>query len=284
MVDRTNASAPPVTSTGRGVLRPDQLARLVSLERFTCAPSVHRYVENYWLLTWDLPRGTNHLSSTLPHPACTLSVERGNTRPAVGADPVVLTGVISRRFDVTVRGRGWVFGVKFRPGGLTALTGVPAHTVRDRTVPAVSQLPEPIVAGLRTLGPDRTPADCVAYVDTVLAGLPRPADGGFDTVLTLVADMLGDRSLLRVAQVEDRHGIGRRRLQRLFAHYVGASPKWVLARYRMHDAVAELDAGYDGVLADLAVRYGWYDQAHFSREFVRLVGVPPGEYLSHRTR
>ncbi|HSO64586.1 MAG TPA: helix-turn-helix transcriptional regulator, partial [Ornithinibacter sp.] len=67
-------------------------------------------------------------------------------------------------------------------------------------------------------------------------------------------------------------------LQRLFTHHVGVGPKWVLGRYRMHDAVRELDAGFEGTLTDLAVRYGWSDQAHFTRDFTALVGVTPGAY------
>ena len=42
--------------------------------------------------------------------------------------------------------------------------------------------------------------------------------------------------------------------------------------------VTDLDAGYGGSLADLATKYGWFDQAHFTREFTDLVGVPPGTY------
>jgi len=90
--------------------------------------------------------------------------------------------------------------------------------------------------------------------------------------------MLADRSMVRVVQVEAASGLGTRSLQRLFARYVGVSPKWVLARYRMHDVVTDLDAGYGGSLADLAAKYGWFDQAHFTREFTDLVGVPPGAY------
>ena len=88
----------------------------------------------------------------------------------------------------------------------------------------------------------------------------------------------GGRSGGHVAQVEERCGVGRRRLERLFEQYIGATPKWVLARYRIHDAVSDLDAGYVGSLADLTARYGWFDQAHFTREFTDLVGVPPGAY------
>ncbi len=58
------------------------------------------------------------------------------------------------------------------------------------------------------------------------------------------------------------------------------SPKWVLSRYRMHDVVTALDEGYDGSLADLAAEYGWFDQAHFTREFTDLIGVPPTGYVA----
>jgi AraC-like DNA-binding protein len=79
--------------------------------------------------------------------------------------------------------------------------------------------------------------------------------------------------------VEERCGLGTRSLQRLFEKYVGVSPKWVLSRYRMHDVVTRLDEGYDGSLADLAAEHGWFDQAHFTREFTELVGVPPSAYV-----
>jgi AraC-like DNA-binding protein len=95
--------------------------------------------------------------------------------------------------------------------------------------------------------------------------------------------MLADHALLTVAVAAERHGVTVRTLQRLFTHYVGVGPKWVLARYRLHDAVADLDAGWPGTLTELAVRYGWYDQAHFTRDFTALVGVTPGQYRDRTT-
>jgi len=273
-----SATAPVPTATRAGVLRPDQLAAHVRLDRAPCAPEVAHWVENHWSLHWDLPIGATYLSSTLPHPTCNLSVERGATRAEVGADPVVVTGVPTRRFDVTIRDRGWVHGVKFRPGGLAALTGVHARDLRNRTVPASAVLPAPTVAVLRALGPDLPLEDCSETVDRALAGLAGDADADYDALLDVVATMLADRSMVRVAQVEAACGLGTRSLQRLFARYVGVSPKWVLARYRMHDVVTALDGGYAGSLADLAAEHGWFDQAHFTREFTTLVGVPPGEY------
>lgn len=266
------------TATSAGVLRPDQFAKYVSLDRADCSPDLSPWVENYWSLRWELPPGTSYVSSTLPHPACNLSVERGFLREAVGDDPVVVTGVVTRRFDVTVRDAGWVYAAKFRPGGLAALTGVHARALRDATVQASEVFDEATTDALRGLGPEVSGDECRHRVDAALSRLATTPDDDYRLLLDVIAAMLNDRSLLRVAQVEEHCSVGTRALQRLFARYVGVTPKWVLSRYRMHDVVTDLDAGYDGSLADLAANYGWFDQAHFTREFTDLVGVPPGAY------
>jgi AraC-like DNA-binding protein len=263
------------TTTSAGVLRPDQLAQHVTLERAECSPELAPWVENYWSLRWDLPPGTSYLSSTLPHPACNLSVERGIRRDGVGDDPVVVTGVVTRRFDVTIRDAGWVYAAKFRPGGLAALTGAPARDLRDATVAASTVFDRATTDALHDLA--GIPGGKDAFDDALGRLATTPTDD-YLLLLDVIAAMLADRSLLRVAEVEERCGIGTRTLQRLFERYVGVAPKWVLSRYRMHDVVTDLDAGYGGSLADLAAKYGWFDQAHFTREFTDLVGVPPGAY------
>ena len=263
------------TATSAGVLRPDQLAQHVTLERAECSAQLAPWVENYWSLRWDLPPDTSYLSSTLPHPACNLSVERGIRRDGVDDDPVVVTGVVTRRFDVTIRGAGWVYAAKFRPGGLAALTGAHARDLRDVTVAATTVFEPATTDALR----DLTGTDGGREVfDDALARLATTPTDDYLLLLEVIAAMLADRSLLRVAEVEQRCGVGTRTLQRLFERYVGVTPKWVLSRYRMHDVVTDLDAGYGGSLADLAAKYGWFDQAHFTREFTDLIGVPPGSY------
>lgn len=268
------------TATSAGVLRPEGLARTAQLHRADPHPALTHWVENYWTLQWDLPPDAAYESHTLPHPACNLSVELGSTRPEVGADPVVITGVVTGRFEVSVHGRGSVTAAKFRPGGLVALVGGTASDWRDRVVPARSVLPADICDRLASLTLDTDRSAALALLERSLFTLSRAAtaDQSYDTLLAVVSDMLGDRTLAQVAQVEARHGLSTRTLQRLFARYVGVGPKWVLARYRIHDAVTELDAGYTGSLAALAASLGWYDQAHFVRDFTRLVGQPPDSY------
>jgi AraC-like DNA-binding protein len=268
------------TASTAGVLRPDELARHVALDRFPASGDAAWCVENHWSLAWRLPPGRRYPSQVLPHPACSLTVEVGShPRPGLPAVPaVVVTGVPTARFDVDVRGWGRVVGTKFRPGGLAALTGRSALAWTDRVVPAREVLPPSLCDALADPGLVADPGAWAATAEAGFVALGRPADRRYDEVLAIVADMLEDRSLLTVADACARHATTPRTLQRLFTDYVGVGPKWVLARYRMHDVVTALDAGYDGTMTDLAARFGWYDQAHFTRDFTALVGVTPGRY------
>jgi AraC-like DNA-binding protein len=72
-----------------------------------------------------------------------------------------------------------------------------------------------------------------------------------------------------------------RTLQRLFATYVGVSPKWVIQRYRLHEAAEQLAADPSINQASLAAELGYSDQAHFVRDFKRIVGMTPAAYAKN---
>src|SRR5256885_16496116 len=53
----------------------------------------------------------------------------------------------------------------------------------------------------------------------------------------------GDRSIGRVDDLAERAGVSVRALQRLFHDHVGVSPKWVIRRFRVHEAAERLASG-----------------------------------------
>jgi transcriptional regulator GlxA family with amidase domain len=94
----------------------------------------------------------------------------------------------------------------------------------------------------------------------------------------VVDQVMANRDITQVKHLTDRTGIGIRRLQRLFATYVGVTPKWVIQRSRLHEAVERLDQGDHVDLGFLARDLGYFDQAHFARDFRAAVGRPPTAY------
>src|SRR6185503_1630185 len=114
----------------------------------------------------------------------------------------------------------------------------------------------------------------------------RPArDALAEEAAEIVARITADRALKRVADVARVAGSSVRRLERLFERYVGVGPKWVVQRCRLHEALERIDRG--GAAPDwasLAAELGWSDQAHFIRDFKRLVGRTPAAYRSTGSR
>ena len=81
-----------------------------------------------------------------------------------------------------------------------------------------------------------------------------------------------------VEEIARRHAVSTRTLQRLFRRHVGVGPKWVLRRYRLQEAAEQLAAGERSDWTRLALDLGYFDHAHFIRDFRAVVGRSPSEY------
>lgn len=265
--DRWLGQTRPPTASEHGILPARDSAH--TLQRVPAPPDLADLVERFWLVSWDLPAGHRGEVTLVPHPCVNLVFDAGQ---------VWITGVGRDRFTYRYEGTGRVFGVKFRPGGFAPCWREPVATLTGRTVPLAAWWGE--VAADRFAADLAAARDLATLVAVATAHLRahRPApDPTVDLVGRIVRCMLSDRSVARVADVAARFGLSPRTLQRLFHRYVGVPPKWVLRRYRLHEAAARITEAA-GDWARVAAELGYFDQSHFIREFTRVVGRPPAAY------
>lgn len=109
------------------------------------------------------------------------------------------------------------------------------------------------------------------------AGVPE-SDPNAELVASVVDSIVSDRSLVRVEQLVDVVGCSTRQLQRLFADYIGVSPKWTLRRYRMQEAAARASDREPVNWSELGHELGYSDQPHFIRDFTATLGITPHGY------
>ncbi len=235
------------------------------------SPGAADVVHHLWAVDWELPAGAEHTQEVLTFPCQHLTVE---------PDGSWVHGVVTRRFARTLTGTGRAIGAHLRVPGLAAITGVAdLSATTDQRVPLAALLPDRAVPDAVTEA--ATTAQGCTALDEWLASLPRHEVAGGDLVEQAVALAQSDHGLTRVEDLADRLAVSPRTLQRNLGRMLGVSPKWVVRRARIHDALES--AATDQVppdWADLAHRLGFADQAHFTNTFTAMVGVPPARYAS----
>jgi AraC-like DNA-binding protein len=118
----------------------------------------------------------------------------------------------------------------------------------------------------------------VTDAEALLNSVRPERDPVAEQAADMVACITADPALRRVDELSAASGLTARSLQRLFADYVGVSPKWVMRRARLHEAAERADSGELVDWAQLAADLGYADQAHLTRDFTTTIGVPPTRY------
>ena len=270
----------------RGLVRRAASAPVFDTQRFPAGPALAPWVEYLWTVDWDLGDGPPVESAVISFPALHLTAEwgrPGETRHGVALPATLVHGTVSRVFRVQLQGAGCVVGARFTPGGARAWTRADAVGLTDRAVPAGDLLAPPL-ARLHVEYAGLLPAERAAAFRSVMAAHPPPAASADEELTALVRRMGEDPDLVRVEQLGELSGWSLRTLQRRFRGQLGVSPKWVLARFRLQEAALALERDPDADLAALAVRLGWYDQAHLTNDFRRMLGETPGRYASRAVR
>ena len=273
---------------GRGVLRPDVAATHFRLARHQPSELLAPFVDYYWIPRWDLRGQPPYEQAILPHPNVHLVFE------ASGAG---IFGVDRRLFTRSLSGLGLALGVRFRAGCFRPFWQAPISQLTDRVVPAArlfgpqaEKTRQAIMAypadgadggtGGADGGTGGADGRMIGYAEALLCSVLPEQDPLAEQAAALVARITDDPGLRRVDQLAASSGLTVRALQRLFADYVGVSPKWVMQRARLHEAAERADSGEPVDWASLAADLGYADQAHLTRDFTVTIGVPPTRYAA----
>jgi AraC-like DNA-binding protein len=296
----------------RGIVHPARLFARVRFRRREPASALRPYLEHYWLIDWDLDEP--YASHVVPHPSVNVVFQNLGDQEFFAE----VAGPRHELFTQRLHGRGHVCGVQFRPGGFRPFSpAFPASVWSGRQVPLSEAVPvtqEDIDAVLGPDGEDDRVAALDAYLSRALTPAGEPHLRHATLAMELVDRVRQDRTMRRVDRLAAAGGLSVRSLQRLFAEYVGVSPKWVVLRYRIHEALERAegagasDAGNPGAgtgagdavdpgdavdaaavgdpgdaaaavdWSALAHELGYSDQAHLVRDFTATVGVSPTLY------
>jgi AraC-like DNA-binding protein len=232
------------------------------------------HVECYWTLT--APSGDAGPQRVLPDGCMDIIFDLS------GASGMVV-GTMTRALVTTLDGRAELFGVRFRPGAAPLLIRQPASESTDASLDlrAVWGRSTDEIADRIASAPSLSSR--IALVERELSRRLAAADAGNAVARHAIALLVASRGELRVDELSSKVGLGARQLERSFDALVGVGPKTFARIVRFRAVVdAILGAASSPRWADLAARFGFYDQAHLIREFHSLAGLAPTALLRER--
>lgn len=120
---------------------------------------------------------------------------------------------------------------------------------------------------------------CIGIAGVMYRLEEHPAAARRHGALEAATRMIGERydGPLEVTQLAAAAGLSPSQLNRRFRATYQMSPSQYLQRIRVHEA-SRLLAESDVSVGDVAQRTGFYDQAHLSRTFRKLMGMSPRQF------
>lgn len=234
-------------------------------------------------------RGSTYRSRALPRGAATIIFDVGRrqrldfytaegTRLAV--PPAIIIGPHSASYITDIAADEPVIAIHFRPGGAFPFLGIPQGDLEDARVGLEEiwgrdgrELHERLIEA-------PSPAAGFGVLEDFLLQRARFNVRRHPGVAAAMAAIEADPSR-QMAEVRRLAGLSTKRMIGMFRAEVGLAPKAYARVRRLQAALRRLDAGTERG-SQVAADTGYFDQAHFVREFREFTAMTPTQYSGQR--
>jgi AraC-like DNA-binding protein len=258
---------------------------------YTPGPPLSGFVDLFWYLEGYavpharervLPNGAMQIIIDLKHDRiATFTGENRDIEGSVSA--AIVAGASSEYVVIDTSSLDAIIGVQFKPGGASPFLRVQAGETLNRDVPLDAIWGSNYASELR----DRLiEAPTAERKLRILEGsLIEQARGNLEPNRVLRHALYEFQSAPQprsVAEVAAATNFTAKRLIELFREHVGLTPKLFCRIRRFQDALSRTASGKRVIWSQVAADCGYFDQAHFVRDFQAFSGINPTAYLLAR--
>ncbi|TKC63585.1 AraC family transcriptional regulator [Pedobacter hiemivivus] len=254
------------------------------IQSYDIIPVLQPYVKLICTMECDDGADTSYIR-VLPDACVELFFNYTSTPLAIINDELhkrsIATFRMSRPMDVQMRKGAGVVAICFHPGMAHKFIQVPMHTLSNTTIDLTD------IWGCTAAEIEDKMAGCsnneerVGLVQKHLFKKLVNSKDDLQLAYCLKQAQLSGR-LIPVGRLVSNTGLSQRHLSRKFQDYVGLSPKEYLRVSRFILSLDHLKRYPVFSLTEVAYKSGYYDQAHFIRDYKDYTGCTPREVVRAR--
>ncbi len=252
-----------------------------------------RHIESYWQVKTEVSYSTRPLEILLP--TCTFNIIfsqqpcyiKSLSQPTwqLISPGVSFIGQTSEHLCIKSDTPIDIIGVRFKPFAFANILSIPAIQLSGSVVDLDQVLGSNINSTLdiKHLFTDTQIHLKHQYLDEIMYGILSPTmslDEKLRAQLNYIMDRHGN---MKIKELTDEFKISKVTLRKHFINKVGLTPKKVCQIWRMN-RVLQLKENHPNLnLTALCLEAGFYDQAHFIKDFKSIIGLTPRRFFAQNS-
>jgi AraC-like DNA-binding protein len=255
--------------------------------KYTPAPALQQYVFFYYILEYkdqvknplvlhSPPKGLGGMVINFGDPYYTTNKQEVWEK----VPDQFLAGQFTKNYTLRLQGKVGMIGVVFFPNALPNLLVIPMSEITDQRVDMSLILGNKATILTEQIFSAVSHDERINILEKYLLEVFCKSNISIDIVDYALSMIMKNNGNISIEDLSDHLCISMRHFRRRFTEKIGISPK-LYARIKRFNYIMMLSETSPACWADLVFRGGYYDQAHFIRDFYSLSGKNPSEFFNY---
>ena len=193
-------------------------------------------------------------------------------------------GQITKYIEITATGISGIISARFLPDGISPFITMPVVSLENKAVPITEVFPEEGENLEEHIINANDNLERIKLIETfLLSKLTEPTI--IDIITKSCVDVIfQSRGQIGVVELAGKMNINRRNMERKFTAMIGISPKQLARVARLQATLKMLGQKKIASLTEIAYENGYFDQAHFIKDFKEFTGISPKSFFADNLR
>ena len=193
-------------------------------------------------------------------------------------------GQITKYIEIAPTGKSGIISARFLPDGISPFINMPLTSLENKAVPNTELFGENGKELEKHVVNANDNYERIKIIETFLLS-KLTEQKTMDAITKSCVDLIfQSQGQIGSAELADKMNINRRNIERKFISAIGMSPKQLARVARLQATLKMLEQKRSVTLTEIAYENGYYDQAHFIKEFKEFTGMSPKSFFADNLR